>query len=322
MVHHRVISTKETELGCKQCPAKQVTFNKKNVRYAAIDIGSNAVRLLIADILEKTEGVVYTKNTLLRVPLRLGDDAFIDKHISTGKFNDMVKTMGAFRNLLDVYKVSDYMACATSAMREAGNGAEVVRACQEVGVDIQIIDGGLEAEIIYNSYLHGTMDRDKTYLYIDVGGGSTEISLFSDGKLVASQSFNLGTIRILDNQDDKQTWEEMRHWVREHTRAYKHIYGIGTGGNINKLSRLANEKMDKPMTYAKIKAIYDYLNSLSLKDRIHEVGLRSDRADVIIPASEIFLTIMKVGRLKNITAPRLGLVDGIIQTLIDKNFKK
>lgn len=292
------------------------------MRYAAIDIGSNAVRLLIADILEKSDGVAYSKNTLLRVPLRLGDDAFIDKHISKGKFEDMVKTMGAFRNLLDVYKVSDYMACATSAMREAGNGAEVVDACREVGIDIGIIDGGLEAEIIYNSYLQGNIDKDKTYLYIDVGGGSTEISLFSDGQLIASHSFNLGTIRILDNQDSKETWADMRQWVKENTRAFKNIYGIGTGGNINKLSRLANEKVDRPMTYAKIKAIYNYLNTLSLKDRIHDVGLRSDRADVIIPASEIFLTIMKVGRLKNITAPRVGLVDGIIQTLIDKNFKK
>jgi exopolyphosphatase/guanosine-5'-triphosphate,3'-diphosphate pyrophosphatase len=230
--------------------------------------------------------------------------------------------MGAFRSLLDVYKVSDYIACATSAMREAENGAQVVKACREAGIDIRIIDGGLEAEIIYNSYLHEHIDKDKTYLYIDVGGGSTEISLFSEGKLIASKSFNLGTIRILDNQDDKETWEDMRQWVKAHTRGFKSIYGIGTGGNINKLSRLANEKVDKPMTYAKILAIYNYLNTLSLKDRIHEVGLRSDRADVIIPASEIFLTIMKVGRLKNITAPRVGLVDGIIQTLIDKNFKK
>jgi exopolyphosphatase/guanosine-5'-triphosphate,3'-diphosphate pyrophosphatase len=272
--------------------------------------------------LEKNDGIAYSKNTLLRVPLRLGDDAFIDRYISKAKFDDMVKTMGAFRSLLDVYKVSDYIACATSAMREAENGAQVVKACREAGIDIRIIDGGLEAEIIYNSYLHEHIDKDKTYLYIDVGGGSTEISLFSEGKLIASKSFNLGTIRILDNQDDKETWEDMRQWVKAHTRGFKSIYGIGTGGNINKLSRLANEKVDKPMTYAKILAIYNYLNTLSLKDRIHEVGLRSDRADVIIPASEIFLTIMKVGRLKNITAPRVGLVDGIIQTLIDKNFKK
>lgn len=291
------------------------------VRYAAIDIGSNAVRLLIADILEKKEEVVYTKNTLLRVPLRLGDDAFIDKRISIGKFQDMVKTMRAFRNLMDVYKVTDYMACATSAMRDSDNGAEVVKACQKEGIDIQIVDGGIEAKIIYNSYLSNTIDKTKVYLYIDVGGGSTEITLFANGELVDSQSFNLGTIRILDNQDQPETWDKMRRWVKEKTRGYKNIYGIGTGGNINKLSRIANEKGDKPMTYAKLKAIFDHLNSFSLKDRIHELGLRSDRADVIIPASEIFLTIMKVGHLKNIVAPRVGLVDGIIQTLIDKNFK-
>ncbi|WP_133585097.1 Ppx/GppA phosphatase family protein [Sphingobacterium yanglingense] len=291
------------------------------MRYAAIDIGSNAVRLLIADILEKKEEVVYTKNTLLRVPLRLGDDAFIDKRISIGKFQDMVKTMRAFRNLMDVYKVTDYMACATSAMRDSDNGAEVVKACQEEGIDIQIVDGGIEAKIIYNSYLSNTIDKTKVYLYIDVGGGSTEITLFANGELVDSQSFNLGTIRILDNQDQPETWDKMRRWVKEKTRGYKNIYGIGTGGNINKLSRIANEKGDKPMTYAKLKAIFDHLNSFSLKDRIHELGLRSDRADVIIPASEIFLTIMKVGHLKNIVAPRVGLVDGIIQTLIDKNFK-
>ena len=292
------------------------------MRYAAIDIGSNAVRLLIADILEKSDGITYTKNTLLRVPLRLGDDAFIDKRISATKFKDMVDTMQSFRLLMDVYKVSDYMACATSAMRDSANGAEVVAACREKGININIIDGGVEAKIIYNSYLSDKMDREKVYLYIDVGGGSTEITLFANGDMVASKSFNLGTIRILDNQDRPETWEELRNWVHQITKPYKQIYGIGTGGNINKLSRIANTKDDMPITYAKLRAIYEYLNSFSLRDRIHKLGLRSDRADVIIPASEIFLTIMKVGHLKNIVAPRVGLVDGIIQTLIDKNFGK
>jgi exopolyphosphatase/guanosine-5'-triphosphate,3'-diphosphate pyrophosphatase len=230
--------------------------------------------------------------------------------------------MGAFRSLLDVYKVSDYIACATSAMREAENGAQVVKACREAGIDIRIIDGGLEAEIIYNSYLHEHIDKDKTYLYIDVGGGSTEISLFANGELVASRSFNLGTIRILDNQDSPDTWDDMKLWVKSITKGYKNIYGIGSGGNINKLSRLANEKADKPISYAKLKALYVYLNSYSLKDRINVLELKQDRADVIIPASEIFLTIMKVGHLKNIMAPRIGLADGIIQTLINKNLKK
>jgi len=292
------------------------------VRYAAIDIGSNAVRLLIADILERDDEITYVKNTLLRVPLRLGDDAFIDQHISTGKFQDMVKTITAFRNLMDVYKVSDYMACATSAMRDSDNGADVVAACDKAGIKIDIIDGSIEAQIIYNSFLSSKLDKAKVYLYIDVGGGSTELSLFANGELIDSKSFNLGTIRILDNQDKPETWDELRRWVKERTKGYKNIYGIGTGGNINKLSRLANTNDDKPMTYAKLKAIFEHLNAFSLKDRIHILGLRSDRADVIIPASEIFLTIMKVGHLKNIVAPRLGLADGIIQTLINKNFKK
>ncbi|MFZ4860668.1 exopolyphosphatase [Sphingobacterium sp. Mn56C] len=292
------------------------------MRYAAIDIGSNAVRLLIADILERDDEITYVKNTLLRVPLRLGDDAFIDQHISTGKFQDMVKTITAFRNLMDVYKVSDYMACATSAMRDSDNGADVVAACDKAGIKIDIIDGSIEAQIIYNSFLSSKLDKAKVYLYIDVGGGSTELSLFANGELIDSKSFNLGTIRILDNQDKPETWDELRRWVKERTKGYKNIYGIGTGGNINKLSRLANTNDDKPMTYAKLKAIFEHLNAFSLKDRIHILGLRSDRADVIIPASEIFLTIMKVGHLKNIVAPRLGLADGIIQTLINKNFKK
>jgi exopolyphosphatase/guanosine-5'-triphosphate,3'-diphosphate pyrophosphatase len=291
------------------------------VRYAAIDIGSNAVRLLIADIDQSKEKIDFTKNTLLRVPLRLGDDAFIQKHISPAKFKDMVSTMTAFRNLMDVYRVTDYMACATSAMRDAENGQDVVNACSKAGIDIQIIDGSLEAEIIYNSHLEQDLDKDKVYLYIDVGGGSTELSLFANAKLVASQSFNLGTIRILDNQDKPETWEDMKEWVKDNTKMYKQVYGIGTGGNINKLSRLANDKVDKPMSYAKLKAIYTHLASHSLKDRINVLGLKQDRADVIIPAAEIFLTIMKIGHLKTIVAPRVGLVDGIIQTLIGRNLR-
>ncbi|TCV17184.1 exopolyphosphatase/guanosine-5'-triphosphate,3'-diphosphate pyrophosphatase [Sphingobacterium alimentarium] len=292
------------------------------MRFAAIDIGSNAIRLLIADILCKDSKVFYTKNTLLRVPLRLGDDAFLNKKISPPKFEDMVKTMRAFKDLLDVYKVSDYKACATSAMRDSENGVQVVNACKEVGIDINIIDGGDEAKIIYNAYLSGIMDKDKVYLYIDVGGGSTEISLFANGALKGSKSFNLGTIRILDKQDTPEIWQEMREWVKDITKDYKEIYGIGTGGNINKLSRMINNGQDKPFTYARLASVYDHLSSFTMDQRIHELGLRSDRADVIIPAAEIFMTIMKTGHLRNIVAPRVGLVDGIIQQLILRNYNK
>lgn len=289
------------------------------MRYAAIDIGSNAVRLLIADIIQINQIVSFKKNTLVRVPLRLGDDAFINQHISEPKATDLIKTMGAFRNLLDVYKVSEYMACATSAMREATNGGKLVADIKNVGIDLQIIDGSTEAEIIYNSHIHDHLDIKKAYLYIDVGGGSTELSVFAENELVATQSFDIGTIRMLDNQDREETWDAMKQWVVQNTGQYKAVYGIGTGGNINKISRLVNEKGDKPISFIKMKSIYEYLNSFSLKDRINVLGLNSDRADVIIPACEIFLTLMKHGRLRQVIVPRVGLADGIIQTLIQQH---
>lgn len=293
------------------------------MRYAAIDIGSNAVRLLIAEIIENNNSISFKKNTLLRVPVRLGDDAFLSKKISDKKANDLVKSMQAFRNLMDVFKVTDYMACATSAMREAVNGEEVAKLIKEqAGIDLEIIHGQKEAKIIYASHAEVNIDKGKNYLYIDVGGGSTELSLFSGEQMLASQSFNLGTIRILDNQDKDETWTEMKNFIREHTRPHKNIFGIGTGGNINKIYKLSGEKDNsEPLSYAKLKALYNYLNSYSLKDRINVLGLNQDRADVIIPACEIYLTVLKTAGIKSIYVPSVGMVDGIIQTLIEKNFE-
>ena len=291
------------------------------MRYAAIDIGSNAVRLLIADIKQNGKTVSFKKNTLIRVPLRLGDDAFLDKRISVKKIEELLKTMVAFRNLIDVYKVSDYMACATSAMREAGNGSEIVSLIKsEAGIDLEIVEGQREANIIYASHIEESLDRKKNYLYIDVGGGSTELSVFSKGEMIASRSFNLGGIRILDNQDKDETWAEMKEWVKQQAQTNKNLSGIGTGGNINRLFRMADQKDGTAVTFIKLKSIYEYLNSFSLKDRINVLGLNQDRADVIIPASEIYLSVMKWGGIKQIFVPRVGLVDGIIQLLIDKNF--
>jgi len=293
------------------------------LRYAAIDIGSNAVRLLIADIKANDGTVSFKKTTLVRVPLRLGDDAFLNHEISEKKTTDLVKTMQAFYNLMDVYKVSEYRACATSAMREARNGAEVVKKIKEdTGIDLEIIQGQVEAKIIYASHAEQNIDKNKNYLYIDVGGGSTELSLFSSGDLIASKSFNIGTIRILDNQDTEESWSAMRDFVREHTRHFKGISGIGTGGNINKLYRLSDEKNGSPLSLGKLKSLYDYLDSFSLKDRINVLGLNQDRADVIIPACEIYLSVMKWAGIKNIFVPSVGMVDGIIQTLIDEKFVK
>jgi exopolyphosphatase/guanosine-5'-triphosphate,3'-diphosphate pyrophosphatase len=291
------------------------------LRYAAIDIGSNAVRLLIADITQNNKTISFKKNTLIRVPLRLGDDAFLDKLISPNKTDELIKTMVAFRNLLDVYKVTDYLACATSAMREAKNGNLIVEKIKEqAGLDLEIVEGQREANIIYASHFEQSLDRKKNYLYIDVGGGSTELSVFSYGELISSRSFNLGGIRILDNQDKDETWTEMKEWVKNMAQSYKNLSGIGTGGNINKLFKMAEGKDDSPITFTKLRELYSYLNSFSLKDRINVLGLNQDRADVIIPACEIYLTVMKWGGVKQIFVPRVGLVDGLIQLMIDKNF--
>lgn len=293
------------------------------MRYAAVDIGSNAVRMLIADIIENNGSVSFKKNTLIRVPLRLGDDAFLNQHISDKKADDLVKTMHAFRGLMDVYKVVDYRAYATSAMREAKNGADVVqRIKEEANLNLEIVHGQKEAKIIYASHAEDNIDKTKDYLYIDVGGGSTELSLFSAGDLIASKSFNIGTIRILDNQDKDETWDEMREFIREHTRHIKGLAGIGTGGNINKLYKLAEEKEKAPLTFTKLKSLYTYLNSFSLKDRINVLGLNQDRADVIIPACDIYMSVMKWAGIKNLHVPTVGMVDGIIQRLIEKNFPK
>lgn len=293
------------------------------MRYAAIDIGSNAIRLLIADIIENDSEISFKKNTFIRVPLRLGDDAFVDQKISPMKMDELIKTMKAFNHLMDVYKVQDYMACATSALREAKNGQEIVKKVkEESNINLEIVHGQREANIIYSSHIEQHLERKKNYLYIDVGGGSTELSVFSDGEMIASKSFNIGTIRILDNQDKDETWVEMKEWVKDKIRIYKNFQGIGTGGNINKLYRMADEKEGIPMTFTKLRALHSYLDSYSLKDRINVLGLNPDRADVIIPASEIFLTIMKWAAIKQIFVPRVGMVDGIIQLLIEKNLPK
>ena len=289
------------------------------LRYAAIDIGSNAVRLLIADITHNDKGN-FKKNTLVRVPLRLGDDAFLDQKLSEKKIDDLVKTMIAFRNLMDVYHVTEYLACATSAMREAKNGEEVIAKIKELAnIDIEIIEGQREASIIYSNHIEENLDIKKSYLYIDVGGGSTELSVFVNKQPVASKSFNLGTIRILDNQDKEETWNEMKDWIKEHTKELKQVVGIGTGGNINKLFRMSGEKDDMPLSFLKLRNMYNELNSYSLKERISILKLNQDRADVIIPACEIYLTVMKWAGIKQIFVPKVGMVDGIINLLMEEN---
>lgn len=293
------------------------------LRYAAIDIGSNAVRLLIADINKTEYGYSFKKNTLVRVPLRLGDDAFLDHHISERKTEYLLKTMAAFKNLMDVYHVTEYLACATSAMREAANGADIIKKVKQgTGIDLEIIEGQREANIIYSNHIEENLDIKKSYLYIDVGGGSTELSVFVNRVPVASKSFDIGTIRILDNQDKDETWEDMKNWVKENTKNLKNMAGIGTGGNINKLFRMSDEKEGNPLTFLKLKDLYNKLNGYSLKERINVLGLNPDRADVIIPACEIYITLLKWTGIKQVYVPKVGMVDGIINLLIEEKLVK
>lgn len=290
------------------------------MKYAAIDIGSNAVRLLIANVIKRGDVITYKKDTLIRVPLRLGDDAFMHNQISKTKAEELIKTIRAFKLLMDVQKISSFRACATSAMRDALNGAALVKQIKnDCGVAIEIIKGKEEAEIIYSTHIEQLIDKRKSYLYIDVGGGSTELTLFHKGEVVASTSINIGTIRMLDNTDTKEDWDLLRRWVKEHTKYMRPIIGIGTGGNINKIHRLSGEKEEAPITYLKIKSIYNYLCSFSLRDRIQVLNLNQDRADVIIPAAEIYLTAMKLANIKEMYVPRVGLVDGMIVSLINEN---
>lgn len=293
------------------------------VRYGAIDVGSNAVRLLIADISEGNNDLQYKKNTFIRVPLRLGDDSFINKKISSGKATDLVKTMSAFKNLMDVYQVSDYLACATSAMREAENKSEIISRIQkESGINLEIIEGEREANIISANHIEEQLNQNKQYLYIDVGGGSTELSIFNNGNFNASKSFNVGTIRMLDNKVEDKTWSDMKSWIDHQCKDFNDLDAIGTGGNINKLFRLSNAKDNSALPTKKLIDVVDNLNRLSLRERINTLGLNPDRADVIIPAGEIYLTLMKWAKVKNIYVPKVGLADGIIKLLMEKKFKK
>ena len=286
-------------------------------KYAAIDIGSNAMRLLITNIVEQ-EGkeTQFNKSALIRVPIRLGQDAFTVGEITSENINRMVDAMEAFRLLMKVYKIEKYKACATSAMREAYNGKEVADIIKEKSkIDIDIIDGKVEAAIIASSDLHSFLSTDKTYLYVDVGGGSTEFSLFSNQKMVASKSFKNGTVRLLNNMVNEVVWIEIEKWIKTVCEPYDTITLIGSGGNINKIHKLSEKHQDKPLSYVYLASQYQYLSSLSYEQRIAELGLNTDRADVIIPALQIYLNAMKWSGARQIYVPKIGLSDGIVKAL-------
>ena len=294
----------------------------RKTNYAAIDIGSNAVRLLIKEIKEEQGKAHFSKVLMLRVPLRLGFDVFDIGKISEKKEKNMIRLMKAFRHLMKIYDVKHCRACATSAMRDAKNGMDIIKQIEKkTGVHIDIIDGQEEAKIIYNNHVEHMEDQKGNYMYVDVGGGSTEINLLSEGQLVRSRSYNIGTVRMLNNAVKDSEWERLKNDLAELAKSYPQTNIIGSGGNINKLYRLADKKNKKKMTMqvSVLQELHTRLKALSLEERMEQFGMKPDRADVIIPAGEIFLTIANIIGASYIHVPVIGLSDGIIDELYLQN---
>ncbi len=294
------------------------------MRLAAIDIGSNAARLLIADVTDNQNGKVqFNKLNLVRVPLRLGFDVFEKGEISKEKRGMVLQTMKAYGHLINAYGVSHVIACATSAMRDARNSSDLIRKIKlETGLDIDIISGDFEASLIYENHVAENMDTDHSYLYIDVGGGSTELTFFADGKLIFKQSFNIGTIRLLKDMVTDDKWNEVKDFIKNRTKGYKKIVAIGTGGNINKIFSLSKRKDGKPLSLDLLKDYYKEISSYSVADRIDVYKLREDRADVIVPALQIYINVMRWSDAEEIYVPKIGLADGLIQHLYSELVSK
>lgn len=292
-------------------------------KYAAIDIGSNAMRLLIANVVEEeNKPTQFNKSHLVRVPIRLGQDAFTVGEISEENAERMIKAIQAFKLLMEVYKVEKFAACATSAMREAYNGKELVDDIfTATGIPIDIIEGKTEAAIIANSDLESYIKKDGHYLYVDVGGGSTEFTVFSNGQQVVSKSFKNGTVRLLNNMVTESVWQEIEKWIKKHTENLPQIEIIGSGGNINKIFKMSGKTNDKPLTQSYLMQRLKFLSSLSYEERIYALALNTDRADVIVPAIKIYANAMKWSNAKHIYVPKIGLSDGIVKAMYYENAK-
>ena len=285
-------------------------------KYAAIDIGSNAVRLLISNVIESKQQTQFIKNSLVRLPIRLGQDSFTSGKISDRNIKRLVESIKSFKILMNIHEVENYLAYGTSALRDSKNGNQIVKKILfETGIKIEIINGKKEAKIISKTDVFHDIDIEKTYLYVDVGGGSTEFSILLGGKRIDSISFKIGTVRLLNKTVDYQIWNQVEKWIRKKTGTFKKIYLIGTGGNINKIHKISNIKDNRPITYLTMSSIYNKLNSLTYEERIIQLGLNPDRSDVIILAAEIFLKTLRWSGAKVIYVPKMGLSDGMIREL-------
>lgn len=290
---------------------------------AAIDIGSNAARLLITDVTPYRDGTVdHTKLNLLRIPLRLGFEVFSEGLIPEEKSKMILDTMKIYRLMMDVYKVEHFRACATSAMRDAANGAAIrdqVKA--ETGIDIEIISGAEEAGIIYETHIAEHIDSQDTFLYIDVGGGSTELTMFAQGNIIFKESFNIGTIRLLSDQVSDAQWEHFKWFVKNHTKSFDNIKAIGSGGNINKVFSLSKTKDNRPLKQELLKDYHKEFSASTVEERMHLYNIRRDRADVIVPALQIYTSVMRWSGAQDIYVPKIGLADGLIKMLYQQHSK-
>ena len=288
-------------------------------KVASIDIGSNAVRMLVSNVIFVDGKYIYRKGSLVRLPIRLGADVFKNGKISSTTSSKLLKGMEAYNKIMEINEVVALKACATSAMREAENGKGIVKKIKELaGIDIEIIDGETEAKIIYSTQIAENLDDSEPHLYVDVGGGSTEITLFYKGKARDSYSFNIGTVRMLSGKVKTKHWNELSDWLKKIAEQFDSINLIGSGGNINKIFKLTGVKNGKPLSYVKLYEQYKLLSKYSVEDRIIKLGLNTDRADVIIPAAEIFLTVMKVVNAKQVLVPKVGLPDGLARLAFEE----
>jgi exopolyphosphatase/guanosine-5'-triphosphate,3'-diphosphate pyrophosphatase len=289
--------------------------------FAAVDIGSNAMRLLFCRVYDVNGKPHFNKEELIRLPIRLGEDVFLNGKISDKKAEKLITAMRGFRELIKVYEVDGFRAVATSAMRDASNSAEIIeRIKREADLEVEIIDGKLEAQLVFSNHIEELLNPKHSYLYIDVGGGSTELTLYSNYKQIASKSFNIGTVRMLLDKVDKVEWDLMKDWIKKNTFGYTPLKAIGSGGNINKIFKMT-KKENKNISYNKLKGINDMLNSYTYAERVEILGLKPDRADVIVHASKIFITIMKTADIDDIFVPQIGLSDGIVHELYEKTRK-
>lgn len=293
-------------------------------KYGAIDIGSNAIRLLIVTVIEKdNDEAKFKKTSLVRVPIRLGADVFTLKNISNDNYLRMVDSLNAYKLLMKTHKVIAYRGCATSAMREAENGAEIVlKLYENTGIKIEIIDGDEEAEIIAATDINTYLNEGKAYLYVDVGGGSTEFTVIDKGEKIASHSSKLGTVRMINNLVNENVWMDVKEWIKTHTKDHQKISLLGTGGNINSVYKSSLIQIGKPLKLSYLKKYYKKIKSISYEERIATHLLNQDRADVIVPALKIYLSAMKWSDAKKIYVPKIGLSDGIIRNLYNKSKKE